>query len=89
MYLLLLACCKPIHLMSINDFEKMGIALADARMLCQRFRDTEKVRKLAEIMLAARSGHSFSVSTKVSGYVTGFYDGRRFFEAPIYILKSN
>ena len=43
----------------------MEIALADARMLCQRFRHTEKVRELAEIMLAARSSHSSSVSTKV------------------------
>ena len=43
----------------------MGIALADARMLCQRFRVTEKVRELTEIMSAIRSGHSFSVSTKV------------------------
>ena len=51
--------------MSINNFEKMGIALADARMLCQRFRNTEKVRELAEIMLAVRNGHSSSVSTKV------------------------
>ena len=42
----------------------MGFALADARMLCQRFCDTKKVRQLAEIMLAARSGHSSSVSTK-------------------------
>ena len=50
--------------MSINDFEKMGIALAEARMLCQRFRDTEKVRELAEIMSAVRSGHSSSVSTQ-------------------------
>ena len=46
------------------DFEKMGIALADARMLCQRFRHTEKVRELAEIMSAVRTGHSSSVSTK-------------------------
>ena len=50
--------------MSINDFEKMRIALADARMLCQRFCDTEKVRESAEIMSAVRSGHSSSVSTK-------------------------
>ena len=50
--------------MSINDFEKMQIALADARMLCQRFCDTEKVRESAEIMSAVRSGHSSSVSTK-------------------------
>ena len=34
-------------------------------MLCQRFRDTEKVRELAEIMLAVTNGHSSSVSTKV------------------------
>ena len=51
--------------MSIKDFEKMGIASADTRMLCQRFRDTEKVRELAVIMSAVRSGHSSSVSTKV------------------------
>ena len=39
--------------MLINDFEKMGIALADARMLCQRFLYAEKVRELAEIMSAS------------------------------------
>ena len=51
--------------MSIKDFEKLGIVSADTRMLCQRFRDTEKVRELTEIMSAVRSGHSSSVSTKV------------------------
>ena len=51
--------------MSINEFEKMGIALVDAIMLWQRFRNTEKVRELAETMSAGRSGHSSSVFTKV------------------------
>ena len=43
----------------------MGIALADARMLCQKFCNTEKVRELAEIMSTVRSGRSSSVSNKV------------------------
>ena len=48
----------------MNDFENMGIALADARMLCQSFRVTEKVRELAEIMSAVRIDHFSSVFTK-------------------------
>ena len=50
--------------MLINDFEKMGTALADVRMFCQRFCNTEKVRELSEI-ISAVSRHSSSVSTKV------------------------
>ena len=44
--------------MSISDFEKIGIALGDARLLCQKFSNEERRRQLADIVSAVRASSS-------------------------------
>lgn len=44
--------------MSISEFEKIGIVLGDARLLCQKYGNEERRRQLADIVSAVRTSSS-------------------------------
>ena len=70
-------CADSVHLLSLEDFKSMSIAIADARLLVERFRVEKSQRELASIVASVRSKPKKASDKTTVDLVWQHYDSKK------------